>query len=72
MAFTEEDSGIIGVVIPFEQKDTGEPAEIVWVYNLETGLPTGSIPWRQAGEAEKLHALVVTKETIAQSQNSPS
>lgn len=37
MAFTEEDSGIIGVVIPFEQKDTGEPAEIVWVYDPETG-----------------------------------
>lgn len=37
MAFTEEDSGVIGVVIPFEQKDTGEPAEIVWIYNSETG-----------------------------------
>lgn len=37
MAFTEEDSGVIGVVIPFEQKDTGEPAEIVWVYDPETG-----------------------------------
>ena len=37
MAFTEEDSGVIGVVIPFEQRGTGEPAEIVWVYNPETG-----------------------------------
>lgn len=37
MAFTEEDSGVIAVVIPFEQKDTGEPAEIVWVYDPETG-----------------------------------
>jgi len=40
MAFTEEDSGVIAVVIMFEQRDTGElakPAEIVWVYNPETG-----------------------------------
>ncbi len=37
MAFTEEDSGAIAVVIPFEQKDTGEPAEIAWIYNPETG-----------------------------------
>lgn len=40
MAFTEKDSGVIAVVIPFEQRDTGEPAEIVWVYDPETGTVT--------------------------------
>ncbi|MBA7598262.1 hypothetical protein ES703_05274 [subsurface metagenome] len=37
IAMTSEDSEVIAVVIPFEQKDTGETVEIIWVYNPETG-----------------------------------
>jgi hypothetical protein len=36
-AFREETSGLVAAVIQFEQRKTGETAEIVWVYNPTTG-----------------------------------